>query len=157
MLGEGALQQGHAGLASGEQHLVAVIVDPIADLGIAGEAKFVIVVAVSVPHGHPIAILVREIGVDRKQTDFLEGRVAIRIFEADESIKQFIPAASGFGLMLSPLTLSFINNLRMRIASVFSMKGAYLARPGMTSQALRRDSLPCCEILKGDSSNSTSL
>ena len=46
--------------------------------------------------------------------------VAIRVFEADESIKQFIPAGLGIGLLLSPLGLSLANNLSLPIATVIS-------------------------------------
>jgi len=47
--------------------------------------------------------------------------VAIRVFDADESIKQFIPAALGVGLALSPLSLTLFNRLRMPISSVLGM------------------------------------
>ncbi len=47
--------------------------------------------------------------------------VAIRVFEADESIKQFIPAGLGIGLLLTPIGLSIINHLNTRISKVLSL------------------------------------
>ena len=46
--------------------------------------------------------------------------VAIRVFEADESIKQFIPAGLGIGLLISPISLSLINRLNFRISTVYA-------------------------------------
>lgn len=46
--------------------------------------------------------------------------VAIRVFQADESIKQFIPAGLGIGLLLTPVGLSIIHHLDMRISKVLS-------------------------------------
>lgn len=60
--------------------------------------------------------------------------VAIRVFHADESIKQFIPAGLGLGFILSPLTLSLANRLSWRISTVLSLLwlGVAAALMGMT-------------------------
>jgi hypothetical protein len=47
--------------------------------------------------------------------------VAIRVFEADESIKQFIPAGIGIGFLLSPLGLGLANRMRLPISSVIAL------------------------------------
>jgi len=47
--------------------------------------------------------------------------VAIRAFQADESIKQFIPAGLGIGFLLSPLSLSLFNRLRMPVSTIISI------------------------------------
>lgn len=47
--------------------------------------------------------------------------IAIRVFEADESIKQFIPAGLGIGFLLSPIGLSLANRLRLPIASILGL------------------------------------
>ncbi len=59
--------------------------------------------------------------------------VAIRVFEANESIKQFIPAGLGFGLLLSPIGLGLANRLPLRIASIVSRLwiGIAIALAGM--------------------------
>ena len=46
--------------------------------------------------------------------------VAIRYFNADSSIKQFIPAGQGIGLLLTPLGLILANRLSLPIASILS-------------------------------------
>jgi hypothetical protein len=46
--------------------------------------------------------------------------IAIRVFQADESLKQFIPAGLGIGLLLSPWGLSLANRLSLPIATVIS-------------------------------------
>lgn len=46
--------------------------------------------------------------------------VAIRYFEADSSVKQFIPAGQGIGLLLTPLGLSLANRLSLPIASIMA-------------------------------------
>jgi MFS family permease len=46
--------------------------------------------------------------------------VAIRVFHADDYIKQFIPAGLGVGLLLSPIGLSIINHLNLRISTVLA-------------------------------------
>ncbi len=67
--------------------------------------------------------------------------VAIRVFEADESIKQFIPAGLGIGLLFSPLGLSLANRLSWPIATVVSRIwiGVALCLAGM---ALSKSILP---------------
>lgn len=59
--------------------------------------------------------------------------VAIRVFQADESIKQFIPAGLGIGLLLSPLGLSLANRLNWPISTVVSRLwiGVAVALTGM--------------------------
>jgi MFS family permease len=47
--------------------------------------------------------------------------VAIRVFAADASVKQFIPAGVGIGFLLSPLGLGLANRLRVPIASVIAL------------------------------------
>lgn len=47
--------------------------------------------------------------------------VAIRYFQADESIKQFIPAGLGIGFLLGPLGLSFASRLKIRISLVIGV------------------------------------
>lgn len=47
--------------------------------------------------------------------------IAIRIFEANESIKQFIPAAMGIGLMLTPLSLSFFSRSQLRVSTLLAI------------------------------------
>lgn len=46
--------------------------------------------------------------------------VAIRVFSADESIKQFIPAGLGLGFLLSPLGLSLANHFRLPISTLIA-------------------------------------
>jgi len=46
--------------------------------------------------------------------------VAIRYFEADESIKQFIPAGLGIGMLLSPVALGLANHLKTRISKLLA-------------------------------------
>lgn len=46
--------------------------------------------------------------------------VAIRVFHADESIKQFIPAGLGLGLLLSPIGLSIANRIDRPVATIVS-------------------------------------
>jgi predicted MFS family arabinose efflux permease len=46
--------------------------------------------------------------------------VAIRVFEAPESFKQFIPAGLGIGFLLSPVGLSLANRLTWRVSSVIA-------------------------------------
>jgi hypothetical protein len=55
--------------------------------------------------------------------------VAIRVFQADESIKQFIPAGLGIGLLLSPLGLSLANRLNWPISTVVSRLWIGVAAP----------------------------
>ena len=47
--------------------------------------------------------------------------VAIRIFSADESIKQFIPAGLGIGFLLSPIGLRLANRLPLKISSIIAL------------------------------------
>jgi len=46
--------------------------------------------------------------------------VAIRVFDADETMKQFIPAGLGIGFLLSPIGLSLANRLKVPISSIIS-------------------------------------
>jgi MFS family permease len=46
--------------------------------------------------------------------------VAIRVFQADESIKQFIPAGSGIGFLLAPLGLSIANRLKAKVSTIIA-------------------------------------
>jgi MFS family permease len=59
--------------------------------------------------------------------------VAIRVFDADESLKQFIPAGLGLGFLLSPIGLSIANSLRLRISTIiaFLWCGVALGLAGM--------------------------
>ena len=59
--------------------------------------------------------------------------VAIRVFHADDSVKQFIPAGLGFGLLLSPIGLGIANRIQLRISSIVSILwiGIALALGGM--------------------------
>ena len=47
--------------------------------------------------------------------------VAIRVFQADESIKQFIPAGLGIGFLLSPLGLSIFNRLKLPVSTIIAI------------------------------------
>lgn len=47
--------------------------------------------------------------------------IAIRVFDADESLKQFIPAGLGIGFLLSPIALSAANRLKWPVARVISL------------------------------------
>lgn len=47
--------------------------------------------------------------------------VAIRVFQADESIKQFIPAGLGIGFLLSPLGLSFASRRSMPLSGIIAI------------------------------------
>lgn len=47
--------------------------------------------------------------------------VAIRVFAADESLKQFIPAGLGIGFLLSPIGLSLANRLPLRISTIIAL------------------------------------
>lgn len=60
--------------------------------------------------------------------------VAIRVFEADESIKQFIPAGLGIGFLLSPIGLGIANRLNLRISRIISILwiAVAVALAGMT-------------------------
>ena len=59
--------------------------------------------------------------------------IAIRVFHADESIKQFIPAGLGMGLLLSPIGLSIANRINKPIATIVSSLwvGVAIALAGM--------------------------
>lgn len=59
--------------------------------------------------------------------------VAIRFFEADESVKQFIPAGLGLGFLLAPLGLGLASRLQARISSLIGILwvGVALAIGGM--------------------------
>lgn len=59
--------------------------------------------------------------------------VAIRYFQADESIKQFIPAGLGIGFVLGPIGLSLASRLQIRISLVIGLlwSGVALAIGGM--------------------------
>lgn len=59
--------------------------------------------------------------------------VAIRIFSADESLKQFIPAGLGIGFLLSPIGLSLANRLPFRISTIVALVwvGVALGLAGM--------------------------
>jgi hypothetical protein len=46
--------------------------------------------------------------------------VAIRVYNADESIKQFIPAGLGIGYLLTPLGLSLFNRMSLPISRIIS-------------------------------------
>jgi MFS family permease len=46
--------------------------------------------------------------------------VAIRVFHADESVKQFIPAGLGVGFLLAPLGLSLANRLSQRLSTIIA-------------------------------------
>ena len=46
--------------------------------------------------------------------------VAIRVFEADESVKQFIPAGLGFGFLLAPFGLSLASRLSLPVSTVIA-------------------------------------
>lgn len=61
--------------------------------------------------------------------------IAIRYFDASNSLKQFIPAGMGFGLMLAPIGLSLINRLTVSISSVIAALwiGVSVALLGMLS------------------------
>lgn len=60
--------------------------------------------------------------------------VAIRVFQAPESVKQFIPAGLGIGFLLSPIGLTLASHLKWRISSViaFLWMLVALALLGMT-------------------------
>ncbi|NDV61045.1 MFS transporter [Puniceicoccales bacterium CK1056] len=47
--------------------------------------------------------------------------VAIRVFSADESLKQFIPAGLGIGFLLSPVGLSLANRLPLKISTIVAL------------------------------------
>ncbi|MEX0332661.1 MAG: MFS transporter [Puniceicoccaceae bacterium] len=47
--------------------------------------------------------------------------VAIRVFQADESIKQFIPAGLGIGFLLSPIGLSVASRLALPLSSIIAL------------------------------------
>ncbi|MEY3000740.1 MAG: hypothetical protein RL648_954 [Verrucomicrobiota bacterium] len=47
--------------------------------------------------------------------------VAIRYFEADESVKQLIPAGLGIGFLLAPLGLGLASRLHLRISSLIGV------------------------------------
>lgn len=47
--------------------------------------------------------------------------VAIRVFEADESIKQFIPAGLGIGFLLSPVGLTLASRLSLPLSSIIAI------------------------------------
>lgn len=47
--------------------------------------------------------------------------IAIRVFNADTAFKQWIPAATGIGLVLSPLTLSLFSQLHNPVARLFAI------------------------------------
>lgn len=59
--------------------------------------------------------------------------IAIRYFEADESLKQLIPVGMGLGLMLSPFSLALISRSNYRISSIiaFAWIGVATALAGM--------------------------
>jgi MFS family permease len=67
--------------------------------------------------------------------------VAIRVFNADESIKQFIPAGLGLGLLLSPLGLSIANRLNLKIATVISRLWIMVAL-ALAGMALSKSIIP---------------
>ena len=46
--------------------------------------------------------------------------VAIRVFQADESVKQFIPAGLGIGFLLAPLGLSIANRLSSPLSTIIA-------------------------------------
>lgn len=46
--------------------------------------------------------------------------VAIRVFAADDSVKQFLPAAHGIGLALTPVTLSLLSRLKVPVSRLLS-------------------------------------
>ncbi len=47
--------------------------------------------------------------------------VLIRVFSADESVKRYVPAAYGFGLMLAPFTLAWLGRKRWLASSYVSV------------------------------------
>ncbi len=53
--------------------------------------------------------------------------VAIRYFHADESIKQYLPAAGGIGLILSPLFLAFFSRQSARVSSQLAWNWLFIA------------------------------
>ncbi len=53
--------------------------------------------------------------------------VAIRVFQADESVKQFIPAGLGVGFLLSPLGLSLFNRLKLPVATIIAILWSLVA------------------------------
>ncbi|HSH08884.1 MAG TPA: MFS transporter [Oceanipulchritudo sp.] len=60
--------------------------------------------------------------------------IAIRVFQADESIKQFIPAGLGIGFLISPIGLSLFNRMRLQVSTIVSRLWicVALALAGMT-------------------------
>jgi MFS family permease len=67
--------------------------------------------------------------------------VAIRVFEADDSIKQFIPAGLGIGFLLSPLGLSLANHLKLTVSSVIA-RIWILASLALAGMALSNSIIP---------------
>jgi MFS family permease len=59
--------------------------------------------------------------------------VAIRVFSADDSLKQFIPAGAGIGLLLTPVTLALASRTQWTLARLISVLwvGVALAIAGM--------------------------
>lgn len=53
--------------------------------------------------------------------------IAIRYFHADESIKQYLPAAGGIGLILSPLFLAFFSRQSARISTQIALNWLFIA------------------------------
>ena len=47
--------------------------------------------------------------------------VAIRVFGAEDTLKSFLPAAFGIGLILNPLILSMVGRTRMRIGNLLAL------------------------------------
>ena len=47
--------------------------------------------------------------------------IAIRVFSADESIKQFIPMGMGLGFLFSPIGLSLANRLNQPVSRILSL------------------------------------